>query len=276
MVFFYILLFLFLAAALTDFAIRPGTASAEKKAPFYGRNFAHRGLHTPDKSAPENSLLAFRRAADAGYGVELDIQLSKDGQVVVFHDDTLDRVCGVHGRVDAFTFDELREMRLAGSAQQIPLLTEVFEVIDAKGPIIIELKSGPRNAELCKKGLELMRAYHGAYCVESFDPRIVQWFKKNAPEILRGQLATLPGEYHAYPRIAGTVMGNCLSNFLGRPEFIAYDNAPKPLLVQMVDARGALRVLWTARDAADAKRVQHENDMVIFEFYEPCLQYKSL
>ena len=84
---------------------------------------------------PENSLPAFRAAAEAGYGVELDIQLSRDGQVVVFHDDTLDRVCGVHGRVDEFTFEELRGMRLCGTQETIPLLTEVFEVMGGRTPM---------------------------------------------------------------------------------------------------------------------------------------------
>lgn len=88
-----------------------------------------------------------------------------DGQVVVFHDDTLDRVCGVHGRVDAFTYDELQTMSLCGTAERIPLLTEVFAVMDSKAPIIIELKSSPRRDELCEKGLALMRAYPGDYCI---------------------------------------------------------------------------------------------------------------
>ena len=190
LLFFYLLLFLFIAAVLVDFAIRPGSASPEQKTPFYGRNYAHRGLHTPDKSAPENSLLAFRRAVDAGYGIELDIQLSQDGQVVVFHDDTLDRVCGVHGRVDEFSYAELSKMSLCGTAERIPLLTEVFEVMGGKAPMIIELKSGRRNEELCQKGLALIEAYGGDCCIESFDPRIVAWFRKNASGLLRGQLAT--------------------------------------------------------------------------------------
>ena len=89
------------AAAAPLFLIAPGAATRRQKAPFYGLNFAHRGLHSRDKAVPENSLEAFRLAAEAGYGIELDVQLSKDGQVVVFHDNTLDRVCGVHGRVQA-------------------------------------------------------------------------------------------------------------------------------------------------------------------------------
>ena len=92
----------------------------------YGVNHAHRGLHTKDKTVPENSLPAFRAAAEAGYGVELDIQLSGDGQVVVFHDDTLDLCAACTAVWTNFTFEELRGMRLCGTQETIPLLTEVF------------------------------------------------------------------------------------------------------------------------------------------------------
>jgi len=83
------------AVAVPLILTAPGKAKKDKKAPFMGRNFAHRGLHSEDKTVPENSLEAFRQARDAGYGMELDVQLSKDGEVVVFHDDTLERICGV-------------------------------------------------------------------------------------------------------------------------------------------------------------------------------------
>ena len=100
--------------------LRPGRYGEAQKQLVYGVNHAHRGLHTKDKTVPENSLPAFRAAAEAGYGVELDIQLSRDGQVVVFHDDTLDRVCGVHGRVDEGRSG--RHDGLATGVQQLPEL----------------------------------------------------------------------------------------------------------------------------------------------------------
>ena len=108
------------AGSAALFLIAPGSSTKRQRAPFMGTNCAHRGLHSRDKSVPENSLEAFRLAAEAGYGIELDVQLSKDGQVVVFHDDTLDRVCGVHVRVDELTLSELRELRLCGTDQTIP------------------------------------------------------------------------------------------------------------------------------------------------------------
>jgi glycerophosphoryl diester phosphodiesterase len=180
------------AAGATAFLIAPGRSSKEKRAPFAGRNFAHRGLHRLDKSVPENSLPAFDAAARIGYGVELDVRITKDGELVVFHDDNTKRVCGVDGRVEDLTWPELCKLRLCGTEYGIPLLTEVLELLGRRCPVIIELKRGGRNRELCKKTYGIMKKSGGRYCVESFDPRIVGWFRHHAPEVLRGQLASDP------------------------------------------------------------------------------------
>ena len=267
------LLILLAAAALLAaaglFLLWPARPGAEKAAPLAGRCFAHRGLHTPDRTVPENSLAAFRRAVEAGYGIELDIQLSRDGQVVVFHDDTLQRVCGVQGRVDAFTLEELQAMQLHGTGETIPLFTQVLRLVAGKVPLIVELKTGPRNKELCQKALAILRDYSGPFCIESFDPRIVGWFRRHAPEILRGQLAGPPATYKGVPPGGGFILGNLLANVLGRPEFIAYDNLPRPACVRFVLRHGPLRVVWTARDAAAHDALTRENDLIIFEFYTP-------
>ena len=139
------------AVGVPAFLIAPGAVTKRQKAPFMGRNFAHRGLHSEDKSVPENSLEAFRLAGRAGYGAELDVRLTKDGQVVVFHDDTLDRMCGVSARVDEKSYDELKLLSLAGTNQRIPLLTEVLETYGGRGPLIVEIKHGCRDRELCEK-----------------------------------------------------------------------------------------------------------------------------
>ena len=183
------------AVGVQLFLIAPGGVTKRQKAPFYGRSFAHRGLHAEDKSVPENSLEAFRLAAAAGYGVELDVQLTKDGQVVVFHDDTLTRVCGVNARVDEKTWNELRLLRLCGTEQRIPLLTEALAVIRGKGPLIVELKNGKRNRELCEKTYAILSDYEGQVCIESFNPMIVRWFRFHARDLVRGQLATTVKDY---------------------------------------------------------------------------------
>ena len=158
--------------------------SEDKKVIFFRKNYAHRGLHTKDRLVPENSLAAFRRAAERGYGIELDVQLSRDGKVVVFHDDTLDRVTGVVGRVDSYDWEDLRKMHLCGTDETIPLFTEVLANIKGAGPLIVELKTGHRNIELCEKTLAILRTFDQDFCIESFNPFIVSWFRKNAPDIV--------------------------------------------------------------------------------------------
>lgn len=254
------------------FLVAPGRASKKDKKPFIYKNFAHRGLHKKDKTVPENSLAAFERASAYGYGMELDVQLSKDGQVVVFHDDTLNRVCGVDSRVDEKTYDELRQMSLCGSTQTIPLFSEVLKTVRGRGPLIVELKNGKRNEELCEKTYALLEKYSGEYCIESFNPFIVRWFKKNAPEVIRGQLANPPKDYNGeVGPLTAVILGNCLLNFLARPQFIAYKITPKPFTVKLCEALGAMKVAWTSHDWVNEKFY----DAVIFEFYKPKLKYKK-
>ena len=260
------------ALALPVFLIAPGHASKRQKAPFFGLNFAHRGLHSPDKSVPENSLEAFRLAAEAGYGAELDVQLTKDGQVVVFHDDTLDRVCGVHGRVDEFSFEELQTMGLCGTAHRIPLFSQVLDTVAGRGPLIVELKTGRRNRELCKKTYALLQDYRGEACIESFDPRIVAWFRFHARDLVRGQLAAPTDEYTKDGRglLQSYMLSRTLLNFLARPQFIAYKIGFRPLPVRLAELLGAMKVCWTSHGAENEKGW----DAVSFEFYRPELRYK--
>ena len=266
-------------AALALWAVLPGRPSAAQRELLHGRHIAHRGLHTPDRALPENSLAAFRAAGAAGYGIELDLQLSRDGQVVVFHDDTLARVTGAEGRLDARTWEELRALRLCGSEQGIPLFSEVLAMLAGQGsagPLIVELKSGPRNAELCQKALALLRSYPGGFCIESFDPRIVAWFRKNAPDILRGQLAQPCAAFRegGMGRAGAFFLSRCAGNLLARPQFIAWGPGPKNLAVRLAEGCGALRVRWTVRpdEAGDAARLaalHREYDALIFEFFAP-------
>lgn len=258
------------AAAVTAWLVAPGIAGKKKKEPFMHQNIAHRGLHTEDKTVPENSLPAFKAAVAKGYGVELDVQLSSDGYVVVFHDDTLNRVCGVDSRVDAKTLAELKELRLCGTDETIPLFSEVLEAIGGKTPIICELKTGPNNKELCRKTLEFIRSYEGSICIESFDPTIVAWFRFNAPDLLRGQLADRPSAYRQmFSAPLPALLGNCLMNFAARPQFIAYNCVKKPVPVRLSEMMGAMRFCWTSHDTSH----EDKNDTVIFEFYTPSVKF---
>ncbi len=255
-----------------DYLQKQGFEVRDRADCFMHRNFAHRGLHDMDRSIPENSLMAFAAAVGEGYGIELDVQLSKDGQVVVFHDDTLNRVCGVDGRVDAYDYDELKEFSLLGTMQHIPLLTEALELIGTgDSPLIVELKSGPRNSELCEKTYNILRQYQGKYCIESFNPFIVRWFKQNVPEIFRGLLAASKEEYMpTYPALIAKLLSNCTLSFLCKPDFIAYQNVARPKHVLRMREKGTLLFAWTSR-VPDVDQAQ--NDAVIFENYRPSLLF---
>jgi len=267
------------AAALTVFLVAPYRPGRQKAKPFKKRNFAHRGLHTEDGKIPENSIAAFNAAADAGYGIELDVQLSSDGRVVVFHDATLNRVCGVDSRVDEKTYAELREISLGSSKQTIPLFIDVLKCIGGRVPLIVELKTGKHNRELCRKTRDILSSYSGPVCVESFDPRIVCWFRLHAPQYMRGQLSCPKEDYKpAYSDPVAFILdpvafilSNGLLNFLGRPNFIAYKIGPKGLLVRLTEFLGAVRACWTSRAVGVN---ENGNDMVIFEYYHPPLTFK--
>ena len=259
--------------ALPALLVAPGHTTRALRAPFYGRNIAHRGLYSKDQKIPENSLAAFRKAVEAGYGIELDVALSLDGQVVVFHDDTLERICGVSAGIGEKTLAQLRELSLCGSEEKIPLLSEVLSLVDVRVPIIVELKNGTRNRELCRKTLALLKAYPGDVCIESFNPLIVAWFRFHAPNLLRGQLSQQLGEYtkSGLPKAEAFVLSNTLLNFAARPQFIAYRIGKKPISVKAAEFLGAVPVAWTSHDPESEKT----NDFVIFEHYLPKIRYKS-
>ncbi len=251
---------------------------------FYHWNYAHRGLHDINQGVPENSLKAFKLAAEAGYGAELDVQLSKDGKVVVFHDDDLKRVCGIDKRVDEFTFEELNKMSLLETDQTIPLFTEVLETFGkGKGPLIVELKNGPKNKELCEKTYEILKTYKKDFCIESFNPRIVKWFKDNAPEIFRGQLATYPEGYgKAISKITSKILSGCYYCLINKPDFIAYYNfadeeenkktklTNRPKTINWFLRKGIMLIAWTSRVPDVDQKI---NDAVIFEAYRPSIKY---
>ncbi|MBR2696308.1 MAG: glycerophosphodiester phosphodiesterase [Parasporobacterium sp.] len=239
---------------------------------FWHVNFAHRGLHDLSKGIPENSLAAFRAAAEAGYGAELDVQLSKDDKVVVFHDDDLKRVCGINGTIADYTYEELSKMSLCGTKETIPLFSDVLDIFKEKGgPLLVELKTGKRNVELCEKTYALLKTYPGVYCIESFNPFIVNWFRKNAPEIFRGQLAEGPGGYRGVvPRFVAHMLSYCRLSFLNKPDFIAYELGKRPKRILRMKEKGRMLFAWTSRSP---ETDQNENDAIIFEHYLPPLKY---
>ena len=188
---------------------------------FAGLMYAHRGLH--GNGVPENSMRAFELAVEGGYGVELDVQFTKDHKIVVFHDGNLKRMCGVDKRVRDCTYEELKSYRLAGTDQTIPLFEDVLKTLK-KTTLICEIKNhnGNRNNRLCRETYEMLSKYEGKYCMESFSPFLVAWFRNNHPEVIRGQLSCAMKDEGSLGYIARLALSQLLINCISRPDFIAY------------------------------------------------------
>ncbi len=229
--------------------------------------FAHRGLY--GKSVPENSLEAFRRAKEAGYGSELDAHLSKDGRVFVMHDENVKRMCGVDAELCGMTADGIAKLRLSGTDEHVPELKEVLSLYDGKYPLIIELKThGKNHAALAEAVIGELKGKNGEYLIESFDPRAVRYLRKNAPDIMRGQLAAdLKKAGSDISPVLNFALKNLLTSFLTRPDFIAYRIEDRNAL-----SLRALKKLfspalfyWTVRDEAAFEAAKADGAGAIFE-----------
>ncbi len=223
--------------------------------------FAHRGLH--GEGVPENSLAAFRAAVEAGVGIELDVQLSSDGVLMVFHDDTLIRMTGKEGKVSDYTCAALKETRLGESEETVPTFAEVLETVGGRVPLLVEVKYHNRIAETCEKTAALLDAYEGAYLMESFHPLAVRWFAKHRPTVVRGQLSSAVCKQKL--TFSNFIVDSMMLNILSRPDFIAYSVKNKkhfPFLLAKLWK--PYTVAWTVRTAEELLAAKGF-DQIIFE-----------
>lgn len=248
----------------------PAVGKRPDKTPFLGFLYAHRGLHDNNSEAPENSLAAFRKAVDAGFGMELDIQLSKDKVPVVFHDFDLKRVCGVEGKIKDYTLKELKEFRLYQSDERIPTFAEVLELVNGQVPLIVEFKGENTDISLCPIADKLLQEYQGLYCVESFNPLMVAWYKKNHKDIFRGQLSE-KFFTHGKKSVIHFVLQNMMLNFLAKPDFISYKCTDYNALSRRLCCGlfGATAVTWTIKSAEELKEMKKHFEIFIFEGFMP-------
>ena len=253
-------------AALYVFLMHPRIRRADSS-PFLGTFFAHRGLHDNNRQIPENSLAAFQRAVDAGYGIELDVQLSADRIPVVFHDATLSRMCGIDRRVNELTFAELRQLSLVNTKEQIPSFQEALALVNGKVPLLVELKMEHLDFDIPRKADALLSEYSGNYCIESFHPAALYWYRKNRPQIFRGQLSTnFNIENHSLSPFQ-YLFGKMILNFISRPDFISYrwsDRKNPGLWLNMVLFKTPAAA-WTLHGEKDVKAARRSFDMYIFE-----------
>lgn len=235
---------------------------------FKNIRFAHRGLH--GDGVPENSLMAFKSAIDGGYGSELDIHLLADGELAVIHDHSLKRTANADVNIEELTVEDLNKYCLEGTTEKIPTLKEVLALYDGKYPLIIELKPTNENyQQLCLTAACLLKKYKGKYCIESFDPRCVRWFKKHSPQIIRGQLSKnhLKSKNSKLSFFSKVVMTLLLTNFLTKPDFVAYKFDDRNSLSFRICTKfhKLQGVAWTIKSEGNIVLAEKENLIPIFE-----------
>ena len=239
-----------------------------------GSGSAHRGFHDKPR-IPENSIPAFRRAVQCGFGAELDVHLMKDGHLAVIHDASLLRTAGVDVQIEDLTAEDLKNYRLEGTEHHIPLLEEVLPIFAGKAPLVVELKAERGNADaLAAAACRLLDKYRVTYCIESFDPRCLMWLWQNEPDILRGQLSenfTAHGDAQHLPGGIRWILANLLLNVRTRPDFIAYRFEDRGNLSLRL-CRGFYKVQeasWTVRDRETMEKAEAAGNLVIFEHFDP-------
>ena len=266
----FIIIFAVLAFLFAFYLFLMAPKKTKDMEKYKNKYYAHRGLHNSERA--ENSMSAFRAAVEAGYGIELDVRLSKDGKLVVFHDDTLDRVCGREGKVIDFTADELATFSLSGTSDGIPLFTDVLSLVDGKIPLLVEIKENPSDSSVSTTTCEILKNYHGDYIVESFNPLSLKVVKKMLPDASRGILCQQYMKRKNLKKPLYFFMQMLVGNFACRPAFIAFYHEHW--------RSGALRIAralfkvptiaWTVKSPEDEMLARkHGFDGIIFENYLP-------
>ena len=234
-------------------------------------DYTHRGLWS--KQIPENSLPAFALSIEQGFGIELDVQLSSDGVVMVFHDPNLKRMCGVNSRVSVNKAAVLKTLSLGGTQYTIPTLEDVLAMVDGRVPLLIEIKGEGKEEQLCRAVAEMLDMYPGPFAVQSFNPLVLKWFKKFRPRFPRGQLVTKVNKVKGRkaPRLTAFLMSNLFLNVISRPDFISVsgkrmNNLPFKLCVGLFKCRG---FVWTVRNQNQYRKCHSKGLYTIFERFLP-------
>ncbi len=237
------------------------------------RPIAHRGLH--GGGLIENSLGAAQAAVAANYGIEIDVLMSKDGEVFVFHDDSLDRLTNEKGPLKARNAAELKQIALKGSDEKIPTLKQMLDTVAGKVPLLIELKSEWDGDEmLAIKVAELLQTYAGPVAAMSFDPAIVDALRKAAPGLPRGIVAEWKYKASEWPGLSWFTrfkLAYLLHAFSTKPYFVSYSVNDLPALAPLIARHiiGMKLICWTVRSEQQRKRALWWAEQITFENFRP-------
>ncbi|MDX9692168.1 MAG: glycerophosphodiester phosphodiesterase family protein [Acholeplasmataceae bacterium] len=231
---------------------------------------AHRGLHSSDQAIPENSISSFQYALDKGYAIELDVNLLKDGTVVVFHDYELMRAFHDPRRIDELTYEELNRLYLFDSKEKVPTLEEVLELINGQKPVLIELKPHGNVDELCHETMKVLNHYVGKYAIFSFHPKVVHILKKDYPHVIRGQISEYFNGQKTMGKIRKYLMKSLFFNRFTKPDFISYGIKDLPnKYVDKYRNKGLTIISYAARSQEEFDFVKAHYHNVVFEYFEP-------
>ena len=252
-------------------SLRAGNGRQQSMRPFMDTKIAHRGLFN-NRDIPENSMPAFRKAIEYGYGIELDVQMTKDGKLVVFHDPSLKRMCGAYSPLTELSFAELQSLTLLDTSEKIPLLEDVLNEIGGRVPLIVEIKPDGCFMECTKKTAALLDRYPGLFCIESFHPMIVFWFRKHHPDVIRGQLSTnYFKEGISLNPVVKFLLTNLMLDFLTRPDFIAYNHVYRNQFSYRICRKlyPVVNAAWTVRSRKEMDAAEEVFQIIIFDHFLP-------
>ena len=225
---------------------------------------AHRGLFDREK-IPENSMLAFDKALEKGYSIEIDVNMTQDGYIVVFHDNSLKRMTGIKNDITTMTLSEIKKLKLLGTENKIPTFEDVLLQVSGKVPILIEVRPNSKYKELMENLINLLEKYNGKYSIQSFDPRIVYWLKKNMPQISRGQISS-KNIREVKSRILKILLGKMVFNVITKPNFISYQYLSiNEKFYKKQKNKGREVIAWTLKNKEDYEKIRDYCDMVVFE-----------
>lgn len=252
-------------------AVMPRIGHRSKSRELAAVYYAHRGLHDNHGAAPENSMKAFCRAVEAGYGIELDVQLSKDRIPVVFHDFTAERVCGREGKICDYTWQELSCFKLCGSEETIPRFEEVLKLVDGRVPLIVEFKAERLDVSVCPAADRLLKKYQGLYCIESFNPLALLWYRRKRKDIVRGQLSDAFTKSGEFKGLLYYILQNLLLNWLTKPDFVAYNHKYASAVSRRICRRlyKNMAAAWTIKSQEELNAAKKEFDVFIFDSFIP-------
>lgn len=240
------------------------------------RPIAHRGLHDASRNVIENTPSAVQAALDRGYAIEVDLQITGDGQAVVFHDDTLDRLTGASGRVEDFSTPALKAVRYKESTDRIQTLPELLEQVAGKVPLVLELKTHWRgDTALARICAECAGSYRGPVALMSFDPVLIADVRHRAPALARGIVSCPFDKASDWPRLSA--WQRAILRWGGhlprtRPHFLSYAlSALGDPLPRCFRALGFPVITWTVRNLDDASRAAKGADQITFEGFLPRL-----